>query len=401
MRRPPITAILTAGACALGVAAPAAAQEGAARDGQRYLAWPGKAQQPDTSSLTNPALQPVVDASPSATSALVTRRRAPIIPHGGFGRLPDTAPSQNLTPASAWLGPNAPTYQPAPPPRVHAPPPDSAPVAPPTAEAPVDAPMPTPTAIAPARAAPWVAAPAPRPAPTRDWNPAPVHAAPSPAPDESGPAFSEAAPSVALPPHNEPAPAPPTPAPASTAVSVPESIVEAAPPPMAVAPVVDIPAPPPAMPTVEAPRPTEPAPITAAPDAPAFDPMAPRRDAPIFRLQRPAPEPAAPAPLPSPETAARQPQTQPQPQAQAQAAPQPLQAAPQEGARYYSLHRQAGRQPDATPLPAAVYLDALPVELDTPPASADLAEPPATPNLARTANGRVRAVPDTEVQDQP
>ncbi|MNY34470.1 hypothetical protein D3C86_1688160 [compost metagenome] len=128
--------------------------------------------------------------------------------------------------------------------------------------------------------------------------------------------------------------------------------------------------------------------------------MAPRRDAPIFRLQRAAPsEPVAAPSAPSPATAAPQPQAQPQAQSQAQ--PQPLQAAPQEGARYYSVHRQAGRQPDATPLPPAVYLDGLPVELTSPPASTDLAEPPAQPALIRNSNGRLQAAPDTEVQDQP
>ncbi|MNE26718.1 hypothetical protein D3C80_1200960 [compost metagenome] len=126
--------------------------------------------------------------------------------------------------------------------------------------------------------------------------------------------------------------------------------------------------------------------------------MAPRRDAPIFRLQRPAPsEPVAAAPAP-PQTAAA-PQTQTRTQAPAQ--PQPSQPAPQEGARYYSLHRQAGRQPDATPLPTTVYLDALPVELTTPPSSTDLAEPPAQPALIRNSSGRLQAAPDTEVQDQP
>lgn len=120
--------------------------------------------------------------------------------------------------------------------------------------------------------------------------------------------------------------------------------------------------------------------------------MAPRRDAPIFRLQRPAPattvEPQAQA------------QPQPQPQSQAGAAPQPAPAAAapgdQGGARYYSVHRQAGRQPDATPLPAPVYLDALPVELTSTPASTDLAEPPAAPNLIRNANGRLQALPANE-----
>jgi len=110
--------------------------------------------------------------------------------------------------------------------------------------------------------------------------------------------------------------------------------------------------------------------------------MAPRRDAPIFRLQRPAP--AEPA--------------QPQAQAAVSTAPASPAIAPAAdgGARYYSVHRQAGRQPDATPLPAPVYLDALPVELTSTPASTDLAEPPAAPNLIRNANGRLQALPANE-----
>ena len=123
--------------------------------------------------------------------------------------------------------------------------------------------------------------------------------------------------------------------------------------------------------------------------------MAPRRDAPIFRLQRTAPDApvaASTPPTPTPAPAAR---AEPQ-AAQPQTPPQPLAAAPQEGARYYSLHRQAGRQPDATPMPAPVYLDALPVDLTSVPASTDLAEPPAAPNLIRNANGRLQALPDNQ-----
>ncbi len=295
MRRPPITAILTAGACALGVAAPAAAQDGGQNGGQnaagqRYLAWPTKGASAEVSAPVAPV---AYGANPAADAP---RRRAPIIPHGGFGRMPDTAPAQNLTPASAWLGPNAPNYQPVPPPQ----------------------PQP-------------LYAPAPQP---------PVAYAP-PAP------MPEAAPTA------------PATAPAAYYAPQPASAVT-----------------------------LEPAPTPAAPEAPAFDPMAPRRDAPIFRLERAAPSEPVVAPAPAQAAA---PQTQPPPQ----------QPAPQEGARYYSLHRQAGRQPDATPLPPTVYLDALPVELTTPPASADLAEPPAQPALIRNANGRLQAAPDTEVQDQP
>jgi hypothetical protein len=139
--------------------------------------------------------------------------------------------------------------------------------------------------------------------------------------------------------------------------------------------------------------------------------MAPRRDAPIFRLQRAVPEEApavAPAPAQTQAQAAPAPAAPSRPQSPAQSAAQPqpqpsqpLQTAPQEGARYYSLHRQAGRQPDATPLPPTVYLDGLPVELTTPPPSTDLAAPPAQPALIRNSNGRLQAAPDTEVTDQP
>ncbi|WP_409020169.1 hypothetical protein [Brevundimonas vesicularis] len=66
------------------------------------------------------------------------------------------------------------------------------------------------------------------------------------------------------------------------------------------------------------------------------DPLAPRRDAPIFRMgeQGQAAPASAPAPAPAP--------------------------APYGQARYYSVHRQYGRQPDAPPMLPPVYLDALP-----------------------------------------
>lgn len=98
--------------------------------------------------------------------------------------------------------------------------------------------------------------------------------------------------------------------------------------------------------------------------APA-DPYAPRPDAPIFRL--------------------------------GEAAPVASEAKPRSGAdgsRYYSVHRQAGRTPDAPPRPAPIYLDALPVDLTTVPSSDDLAAPPAAPQMIRDANGRLRAVAD-------
>lgn len=128
-------------------------------------------------------------------------------------------------------------------------------------------------------------------------------------------------------------------------------------------------APPPAPSAGSAPPP---APVSAQPatNAPA-DPMAPRRDAPIFRMGH---SDAAPV-------------------SAASAAPVQQAAVSGAPARYYSLHRQNGRQPDPIAMPAPVYLDALPVELERAPASEDLAEPPAAPTLLRDANGRVRPAP--------
>jgi len=118
--------------------------------------------------------------------------------------------------------------------------------------------------------------------------------------------------------------------------------------------------------------------------------MAPRRDAPIFQLQRNTPQPPAATPAPAPAPAQGQAPATP-------AAPTPQPAsndAPSQGsARYYSVHRQAGRQPDATPLPAPNYLDAMPVELNETPSSDDLAQPPEPPAVMRDAQGRLRAAP--------
>ena len=72
-----------------------------------------------------------------------------------------------------------------------------------------------------------------------------------------------------------------------------------------------------------------------------------------------------------------------------------------QAARYYSVHRQAGRQPDAVAMPQPVYLDALPVELTQPPASRDLAEPGAPPTLLRGVDGRVQAMTPATDGDLP
>ena len=123
------------------------------------------------------------------------------------------------------------------------------------------------------------------------------------------------------------------------------------------------------------------------------DPMAPRRDAPIFRMQQ-----AAPRPEPVAEAAPAQTGRDP-------AAPRIQRVAevsntgerpPQQGARYYSVHRAAGRQPDATAMPTSVYLDHAPLNLTDTPTSADLAEPPAAPAVTRTVNGRAQVVTPNE-----
>ncbi|WP_339913304.1 hypothetical protein [uncultured Brevundimonas sp.] len=121
--------------------------------------------------------------------------------------------------------------------------------------------------------------------------------------------------------------------------------------------------------------------VTTSPAAEAVaDPMAPRSDALIFRMQASAPQtPATPA----------------------LTAPARSTGPSQQGARYYSVHRQNGRQPDPTPLPAPVYIDALAIDLPESPASQDLAAPPEPPTLMRNAAGRLQALPDNSTPDRP
>ena len=82
-----------------------------------------------------------------------------------------------------------------------------------------------------------------------------------------------------------------------------------------------------------------------------------------------------------------------------QAAPTPT--ADDNSARYYSVHRQAGRHPDAIPAPQQTYLDAMPVQMAQTPQSSDLAQPDGPPALIRNANGALRAVPQTEADNLP
>lgn len=160
-----------------------------------------------------------------------------------------------------------------------------------------------------------------------------------------------------------------------------------------------------------------PVPAHSAPSTPversAVDPMAPRRDAPVFSLQRQAAAPTAPAPAsqPAAQPAAADPndpmaprrdarifQMQQGPtEGQEQAAlPAPTQPGPsgeasvqagQSGARYYSVHRDAGHRPDPTALPEPVYFDSV---------TLDLAEPPENEPQTRDAQGRRRIVPNND-----
>ncbi|CAN5336392.1 hypothetical protein BH09PSE1_BH09PSE1_08160 [soil metagenome] len=127
-------------------------------------------------------------------------------------------------------------------------------------------------------------------------------------------------------------------------------------------------------PPVRVPNATE-----AAPPA-GYDPMAPRPDAPIFRMGRPA-EQAAPDQTANDPQAAQVDQNAPHRLAQA-----PTQAGdpPREGARYYSVHREAGREPDPLTLPESVFIGGG--------ATQDLAEPPPTPVTTRTVNGRAQVI---------
>lgn len=126
------------------------------------------------------------------------------------------------------------------------------------------------------------------------------------------------------------------------------------------------------------------------------DPMAPRRDAPIFRMQReqpaPPPEPQAAAPAVAPARADAEART-PQPRRVAEVTRTEERPAPWTGARYYSLHRQNGRQPDPLALPQPTYVDALAVTMTETPASQDLAQPDQGPTLIRDNQGRLRAAP--------
>lgn len=122
------------------------------------------------------------------------------------------------------------------------------------------------------------------------------------------------------------------------------------------------------------------------------DPMAPRRDAPIFRMQQtPAPAPVQAAPAPAPQGQAEA--GAPEPRRVAMVEANPADHPAEQGARYYSVHRQNGRTPDALALPQPTYVDALAITTPVTLASQDLAQPEQAPTLIRDAQGRVRAQP--------
>ena len=149
-------------------------------------------------------------------------------------------------------------------------------------------------------------------------------------------------------------------------------------------------------PAVSAPVPAaSPSPMAQPPAAATStiaDPMAPRRDALIFRMQGASDTASATTHQPQPRTPAVAPARTPAAASTAGPAEQ--------GARYYSVHRQNNRQPDPTPLPPATYVDAIAVDLPASLASQDLAAPPEPPTLMRNAQGRLQAIPDTSIPDQ-
>lgn len=206
--------------------------------------------------------------------------------------------------------------------------------------------------------------------PASAWTGAPA-AAYSPA-SESTPYTAESAYTPAPAPAPIPIPAAaPAPVPLPRPAARPDALVTTAPADAPMSAYADAP-----VPSLQAPQPGFEA---------AFDPMAPRRDALIFNMGRtePAPLQAAPqsAAIPAATTVVPTADAQPSPESAptAYAADAPA----RQGARYYSVHRAAGHQPDATVMPASVYLDTAPV---------DLAEPPETVLPARTVNGRARNV---------
>ncbi|KQP48081.1 hypothetical protein ASF31_01700 [Brevundimonas sp. Leaf280] len=216
----------------------------------------------------------------------------------------------------------------------------------------------------------------------------------SPAPSVTTPRSNGLTPASAWMPQRAPTPAEPAhsaPVEAAPVETAPARATRVAPSPYVPEPQASAPLPQPEPQTQAEPAPVpqqaaqaEPQPAPQPAQAAIADPMAPRRDAPIYRLQRPQ----AGAPLDAAAVAAS-----------GQAAQTPV--AGDNSARYYSVHRQAGRHPDAIPAPQQTYLDALPVQMAQTPQSSDLAQPDGPPALIRNASGSLRAVPQTEADNLP
>jgi len=207
----------------------------------------------------------------------------------------------------------------------------------------------------------------------RTLTPANAWMQPAPPVPEPAAAAPAPAPARAAPPPPVPAPAP-TPRPRATPDYLPDpGRGQAVPAEMIYAP---------------GPASTGPLPAEGGP----VDPMAPRRDAPIFRMQQDAPASAPAAAVPGPQPVAAPAGVAPQPRRVAEVSNSGEQP-PVQGGRYYSVHRQNGRQPDALEMPAPNYVDALVVTMPETIASQDLAAPEQGPTLIRDAQGRVRAAP--------
>lgn len=350
-------ALLTA-VSALSLAEAACAQSRAGENaGLRYMGWPSRP-------APQPAAQPA-DA-PAAQPRDALRRPNMVIPHGGFAQAETARPgltpapgprSVGLTPANAWLRRGG-TVQPQPQPQPGPPP---------------------------------AATPAPaQPRESVAYNTPPVSQMEAPR-ELTPPTYPDHAPSRGYRPY------------------VPGEVI------MPVTPdgqpvyhgEADRPAPPPSS---TAPR-LQPQSMTAPQDQPAAepapspgppvnaDPMAPRRDAPIFRIQQarsaqPAPQPTQPQPAAAPTAATREQADANAPRRVALVTPNSADRPTRDmGARYYSVHRQNGQQPDAIALPDPTYVDALAVNLAETPASQDLAAPDRGPTLIRDNQGRLRAAP--------
>jgi hypothetical protein len=164
------------------------------------------------------------------------------------------------------------------------------------------------------------------------------------------------------------------------------------PPPVMTAPARTAPAAP-VEPRVEAPVSAHAAPVAQPVYAPpsyapaatptttsAADPMAPRPDAPIFRLRsQGAASASAPAQTPTEPSQSTPAGQTPVQQAPVQQTEAQNSASGQAPARYYSVHRAAGRQPDPTVIPDPVFFDSV---------ALDLAQPPETEPVRRDAQGR-------------